>query len=75
MVFGALSILLYKPWRKRFDKRRRSYHQSEHEPEADEMTEEAVRVPIEVDDHGNLAGGSMGDDRTTAASRHGQVKS
>ncbi|CAO1603485.1 hypothetical protein XANCAGTX0491_007072 [Xanthoria calcicola] len=75
VVFGALSILLYKPWRKRFDKRRRSYHQSEHEPEADEMTEEAVRVPIEVDDHGNLAGGSMGDDRTTAASRHGQVKS
>ncbi|CAL8580861.1 hypothetical protein XPA_006577 [Xanthoria parietina] len=75
VVFGALSILLYKPWRKRFDKRRRSYHQSEHEPEADEMTEEAVRVPIGADEHGNLAGGFMDEDRMTAASRHGQVKS
>lgn len=75
VVFGALSILLYKPWRKRFDKRRRSYHQSEQEPQADEMTEEAVRVPSEVDEHGNLAGGSVDDDRMTTASRHGQVKS
>ncbi|KAI4263023.1 MAG: hypothetical protein L6R42_001807 [Xanthoria sp. 1 TBL-2021] len=75
VVFGALSILLYKPWRRRFDKRRRLYHRSEQEPEANQMTQEAVHVPIEADEHGNLAGGSMDIDQTIATSRHGQEKS
>ena len=74
-MFGALSIILYKPWRRRFDRRRRYNHGSELGPEADEMPQELQCVSGQANDHSNLAGGTLDDDRTTATNRHGQGKS
>ena len=74
-MFGALSILLHKPWRRRFDKRRPLYHQSEQRAETVGMTTEAVHVPVEANEHGSLDGGSVDIDRSTTTVAHAQGKS
>ncbi|KAL8788656.1 MAG: hypothetical protein Q9213_001584 [Squamulea squamosa] len=75
IVFGALSVLLYKPWRRRFDKRRQVYQESELVVERDEMAAEAVNVLAQADEHGNPAAGDVDIDRSTTISRHGPSKS
>ena len=62
ILFGGLSVLLYKPWRRSIDRRRESYHQPQQPLDEDEdgasvhtsrslNDSQSSRVRQEADDH------------------------
>ncbi|KAI4142792.1 MAG: hypothetical protein LQ341_003111 [Variospora aurantia] len=54
VVFGALSVVLYKPWRRWFDERRRIHHHQQQQPDQLEQGPSAAG-PIAVDQHSHIS--------------------
>ena len=54
VVAGGLSVLLYRPWRRRIDRRRESLLRNRNV-----VVQDGTMSPASVDDAGNHAGGRM----------------
>ncbi|KAL8976803.1 MAG: hypothetical protein Q9177_006767 [Variospora cf. flavescens] len=53
VVFGALSVVLYKPWRRWFDERRRIHH---HQQQPDQLEQgPSAAGPIAADQHSHIS--------------------
>ncbi|KAL8728646.1 MAG: hypothetical protein Q9181_005275 [Wetmoreana brouardii] len=80
LVFGALSVLLYRPWRRWFDKRRQIYQQPQQIEEATETADDTVEpadVPNRADKSDNVSSGLevVSPDTTAIESGHKRQRS